>query len=68
LLKSWSAKCLAVRKITQDNIGKKTAGVDGIKSLSPDDLLELVNKIKLGNKVKPTRRIWIPKSDKYNIK
>jgi RNA-directed DNA polymerase len=65
LLKSWSAKCLAVRKITQDNTGKKTAGVDGIKSLSPDDRLELVNKIKLGNKVKPTRRIWIPKSDGY---
>jgi RNA-directed DNA polymerase len=65
LLKSWSAKCLAVRKITQDNTGKKTAGVDGIKSLSPDDRLELVNQIKLGNKVKPTRRIWIPKSDGY---
>jgi RNA-directed DNA polymerase len=28
LLKSWSAKCLAVRKVTQDNQGKQTAGVD----------------------------------------
>ncbi|MHC5828325.1 MAG: reverse transcriptase N-terminal domain-containing protein, partial [Nostoc sp.] len=37
LLKSWSAKCLAVRKVTQDNTGKKTAGVDGAKSLTPED-------------------------------
>jgi hypothetical protein len=29
LLHSWSAKCLAVRRVTQDNRGKKTAGVDG---------------------------------------
>jgi RNA-directed DNA polymerase len=29
LMKSWAAKCLAVRKVTQDNRGKKTAGVDG---------------------------------------
>jgi len=61
LLKSWSAKCLAVRKVTQDNTGKKTAGVDGVKSLTPDDRLELVNQLKLGNKAKPTRRVWIPK-------
>lgn len=25
ILHSWSAKCLAVRKVTQDNTGKKTA-------------------------------------------
>lgn len=30
LLESDSAKLLAVRKVTQDNRGKKTAGVDGI--------------------------------------
>lgn len=30
LIKSWSAKLLATRKVTQDNQGKKTAGVDGI--------------------------------------
>lgn len=52
---------LAVRRVTQDNQGKKTAGVDGIKSLSPTQRFTLVGKIKLGSKVKPTRRIWIPK-------
>ena len=30
LMRSWSGKALSVRKITQDNQGKKTAGVDGI--------------------------------------
>jgi RNA-directed DNA polymerase len=61
LVKSWSAKALAVRRVTQDNQGKKTAGVDGVKSLSPVARMKLVNKLELGTKVKPTRRVWIPK-------
>ncbi|OUL34009.1 retron-type reverse transcriptase [Nostoc sp. 106C] len=63
LLRSWSAKCIAVRRVTQDNQGKKTAGVDGIKSLSPAARLALVNKLRLRSKSKPTRRVWIPKSN-----
>ncbi|PNW59935.1 UNVERIFIED_CONTAM: group II intron reverse transcriptase/maturase [Euhalothece sp. KZN 001] len=61
LVKSWSAKVLAVRRVTQDNQGKKTAGVDGVKSLSPKARMKLVNNLKLGSKVKPTRRVKIPK-------
>src|SRR4028118_1989465 len=61
LMKSWSARALAVRRVTQDNTGKKTAGVDGQKSLSPTARLKLVNNLKLGFKVSPTRRVWIPK-------
>jgi RNA-directed DNA polymerase len=61
LMRSGSAKCLAVRRVTQDNQGKKTAGVDGIKSLSPVQRLELVKKLKLSHKAKATRRVWIPK-------
>ncbi|WP_013322871.1 group II intron reverse transcriptase/maturase [Gloeothece verrucosa] len=61
LLRSWSAKTLAVRKVTQDNQGKKRAGIDGIKSLSPSKRLKLVNRLKLTDKAKPTRRVWIPK-------
>jgi RNA-directed DNA polymerase len=52
---------LAVRRVTQDNHGKKTAGVDGIKSLSPAQRLVLVKQIELNAKSKPTRRVWIPK-------
>ncbi len=61
LMRSWSAKALAVRKVTQDNQGKKTAGVDGIKSLTPKARITLISNLKLTNKVEATRRVWIPK-------
>jgi RNA-directed DNA polymerase len=62
LIRSWSAKCIAVRRVTQDNQGKNTAGVDGIKSLTPKQRMSLVGRLKLTDKVKPTRRVMIPKS------
>jgi RNA-directed DNA polymerase len=64
LMKSFSAKCLAVRRVTQDNQGKSTAGVDGKKSLTPKQRLELVATLKLGTKAKATRRVMIPKPGK----
>src|SRR4028118_1323221 len=48
LMKSWSARALAVRRVSQDNQGKKTAGVDGVKSLTPKQRLNLVGNLKLG--------------------
>lgn len=61
LMKSWSARAISVRRVTQDNQGKKTAGVDGLKNLTPKQRLDLVNKLSLGTKGSPTRRVWIPK-------
>src|SRR5262249_51714519 len=61
LMHSWSAKLLAVRRITQDNQGKKTAGVDGVKSLTPAQRLTLAQTLTLGDKAAPVRRAWIPK-------
>jgi RNA-directed DNA polymerase len=61
LLKSWAARCLAVRKVTQDNRGKKTAGVDGIKSLTPPQRLQLAHDLAVPPKARPVRRVWIPK-------
>jgi RNA-directed DNA polymerase len=61
LIRSWSAKCIAVRRVTQDNQGKNTAGVDGVKSLTPKQRMSLVGRLKLTGKVKPTRRVMIPK-------
>ena len=61
LMRSWSNRVLAVRRVTVDNQGKKTAGVDGVKSLSPEARMELVGELKLTGKSKPTRRVWIPK-------
>jgi RNA-directed DNA polymerase len=61
LIRSWSAKCIAVRRVTQDNQGKNTAGVDGVKSVTPKQRINLVSKLKLTGKSKPTRRVMIPK-------
>jgi len=61
LMKSWYARLLAVRRITQDNQGKRTAGIDGVKSLMPEKRLALANGLCLDGKAKPLRRTWIPK-------
>ncbi|KOR36861.1 MULTISPECIES: group II intron reverse transcriptase/maturase [Planktothricoides] len=61
LLKSYYAKLLAVRQVTQLNRGKKTAGVDGIKSLTPVQRLSLASRLSLTYKAKAVRRVWIPK-------
>jgi RNA-directed DNA polymerase len=66
LLNSRAAKLLAVRKVTQDNQGKKTAGVDGVKSLTPSQRLTLSQNLKLNDKAQPVRRVWIPKPGQPN--
>jgi RNA-directed DNA polymerase len=60
-MRSRSAKSLAVRRVTQDNQGKKTAGVDGVKALTPSQRISLVHTLTVGTKGKPVRRVWIPK-------
>ena len=64
LIKSYYNRLLSVRKVTQENQGKKTAGVDKVKSLTPKQRLELAKDLKLGDKSKPIRRVWIPKPGK----
>jgi len=61
LINSWSNKVLAVRRVTQDNTGKRTAGVDGIKLLTPKQRVKLVSQLKATGKSKPTSRVMIPK-------
>ncbi|MDT9191326.1 MAG: reverse transcriptase N-terminal domain-containing protein, partial [Limnospira sp. PMC 894.15] len=61
LCKSYYARLLAIRRVTQDNQGKKTAGVDGMRAISPRQRFKLVENIKGNLKVKPLRRVWIPK-------
>ena len=65
LTKSYYALLLAVRRVTQDNQGKKKAGIDGIKSLPPMqrfNLVDVLNRRRL--KASPNRRVWIPKPGK----
>jgi len=61
LLRSRSAKLLAVRRVTQDNQGKQTAGIDGITVLEPEDRCQLVQELTLDKPAQPLRRVWIPK-------
>lgn len=61
LMKSRSAKLHAVRRVTQDNQGKRTAGIDGVKSLTPPQRLALAGTLTLEGKAIPVRRSWISK-------
>ena len=63
MTRSWSAKMVAVRLVTQQNKGKKTAGVDGVTALKPSERQPLVRQLRVesGKRVQPTRRVWIPK-------
>jgi RNA-directed DNA polymerase len=62
LTRSYYARLLATRQVTQDNAGKKTAGIDGVKSLTPHQRLILAQNLSLKQKPQPARRIFIPKA------
>lgn len=66
LLKSEAARLLAVRRVTQDNAGKKTAGVDGIASVPPEARVSIAATLRAPKRIKPrpVRRVWIPKPGK----
>ena len=61
LINLLEAKLLAVRKVTQDNRGKKTAGVDGISFLAPTKRLSLACTIKIDGRCDPIKRCLISK-------
>src|SRR5262249_1725421 len=61
LITSWYAKLLATRRVTQDNRGKRTAGVDGVKALTPSQRLRLARTLHLPDTAQPVRWVWIPK-------
>ncbi|WP_162052113.1 reverse transcriptase N-terminal domain-containing protein [Gloeothece verrucosa] len=64
LANSWSAKALATRKVTQDNKGKKIAGIDGIKWLNSPQKIQLAQTLKLNGKAKAARQIEIPQDER----
>jgi RNA-directed DNA polymerase len=66
ILKSQSARLLAIRQVTQLNAGKKTAGIDGKASLSFEERLTLANELSIHHtnwKHQGLREIPIPKKD-----
>ncbi len=66
ILSSHSARMLAVRQVTQLNTGKKTAGIDGAKSLTFKERFQLEQTLKQNTKTwlhQGLREIPIPKKD-----
>jgi len=64
LVRSTSAKRLAVRRVTQQNAGRNTPGIDGVVCKTPEGRMRLVNDLSLkGYRPLPVRRVHIPKSD-----
>lgn len=69
LLRSFSARCLAVRQVSQDNRGKNTPGVDGIARLTPKQRMQTVRRLRhLSPSPAPIRRVYIPKASNPNEK
>jgi hypothetical protein len=56
ILKSQSARFIAIRQVTQLNAGKRTAGVDGKKSLNHKERFELNENIKDGETSKAIKK------------
>lgn len=66
ILKSQAARFIAIRQVTQLNAGKKTAGIDGKKSLNYKERFELEEHLKTNAdnwKHQKLREIPIPKKD-----
>lgn len=65
MLRSYSNLLLAVRRVTQENQGKQTPGIDNEVALDPKDRVHLTNKMRKFTfwKIEPTKRIYIPKSN-----
>lgn len=70
LLRSEASLLLAIRKVTQLNKGKRTEGVDGVKSLTEKQRIELFNKLRKESiflhNPKPARRTYIAKNGNPN--
>jgi RNA-directed DNA polymerase len=65
LVRAMSNKLLAIRRVTQENHGKHTAGVDGVVCDTPEARMRLLTdglSLK-GYKPRPVRRVYIPKND-----
>jgi RNA-directed DNA polymerase len=66
MLRSYCNLLDSVRRVTQKNKGKKTAGVDGVTALTPKARWKLTRQLAKQTPwtVKPAKRIYIPKPGK----
>lgn len=64
IIASLDAKLLAVRRVTTENKGRNTTGVDGVKAISHKNKIKLAYRLKLNGKARAIRRTYIPKPGK----
>lgn len=64
IIGSLDAKLIAVRRVTTENKGRNTAGVDRQRAISNEMKMKLVYKLNLDGKASPIRRTYIPKPGK----
>jgi RNA-directed DNA polymerase len=68
IINSLDAKLIAVRRITTENKGRNTSGVDRQKALSNEMKIKLAFNLKLDGKSSPIRRTYIPKPGKNEVR
>lgn len=65
MLRSYANRLLSVRKVTQQNRGKHTAGIDQVVVKTPEGksmMVDILSDFRAW-RVQPTRRVYIPKSN-----
>lgn len=68
LIRGEASLLLSIRTVTQINKGKRSAGIDGYKALTPDERMDLFLQMKsysiASHHPKPVKRLYIPKKNK----
>ena len=67
MLRSRSNTLVSVRRVTEVNAGRKTAGIDGKVALTPEaraDLADWVQRRAEPWTARPVRRVYIPKAQR----
>ncbi len=65
MLRSYSNLLLSVQRVTQENVGRRTAGINGQTAATPAERVKLVREMLTYSlwQAKPARRIYIPKAN-----
>ena len=65
MLRSYSNTLTSVRRVTQDNAGRRTAGVDRVVITTPQSRAMIADKLHRQSqpwKAQPARRVYLPKA------